>query len=120
MPIDRVLNDLARRIDGVLAAGVIGYDGIIVEAAATDPNFNPEHAAAEANTSLITAMKAAENFGAGNVIDVLITMERAIFYMRPLNKDYWLGIALDPSKANLGKLRFEVKRAVPLLQRELS
>lgn len=120
MPVDRVLSDLLRRIDGAIAAGVVGFDGIVVEAAVSDPNFNPEVAAAEANTLLITAMKTVENFGAGSVTDVLITAERIVFYLRPLNKDYWLGVALDPSRANLGKLRLEIRKAAPLLQREVS
>ena len=120
VPVDRVLSDLLRRIDGAIAAGVVGFDGIVVEAAVSDPDFNPEVAAAEANTLLITAMKTMENFGAGSVTDVLITAERVVFYLRPLNKDYWLGIALNSSRANLGKLRLEVKKAAPLLQREVS
>ncbi|MDF2955099.1 roadblock/LC7 domain-containing protein [Candidatus Alkanophaga liquidiphilum] len=120
MPIDRILSDMLRRIDGAIAIGIIGYDGIIVEHVTNDPSFNPEVAAAEANTSLITAKKTMENFGGGNVIDILITAERVMFYLRPLNKDYWLGVSLDPNKANLGKLRLEVKKAVPMLQREIS
>ncbi|MHC1584947.1 MAG: roadblock/LC7 domain-containing protein [Candidatus Syntropharchaeia archaeon] len=118
MALERILNDMLKNVDGSVAAAVVGFDGMVVEGIKNDPNFQMEESAAAAAMGLTYSKKMMEDAGAGKVKELITITDSTIFFMRPINEDYWIGIALT-ANGNLGKARLEMKKAMPLVQKEL-
>ncbi|HDM36324.1 MAG TPA: hypothetical protein ENG09_03605 [Candidatus Syntrophoarchaeum butanivorans] len=118
MALERILNDVLKNVDGSIGIAVAGFDGMPVATAQTDPNFPMEESVASAAMGLTYAKKMMEDAGAGKVKESMTMADAAIFFMRPLDEEYWIGIALA-ANGNLGKARLEMKKALPLVQKEL-
>ncbi|MHC1603945.1 MAG: roadblock/LC7 domain-containing protein [Candidatus Syntropharchaeales archaeon] len=118
MALERILNDLLKDVDGSIGIAIAGFDGMSVATAQSDPNFKMEDSVASAAMGLSTSQKMMRDAGAGAVKESMTTTDAAIFFMRPIDEEYWLGIALA-ANGNLGKARLELKKALPRIQKEL-
>ncbi|OFV68176.1 MAG: hypothetical protein SCAL_000816 [Candidatus Syntrophoarchaeum caldarius] len=113
-----MLNDILKNVDGSIAVAIAGYDGMPVASAQTDPNFSIEDAVASAAMGLTYSKKMMEDASAGKVKESMTTTDAAIFFLRPIDEEYWIGMALE-ANGNLGKARLEMKKAIPLVQKQL-
>jgi len=118
MAMERILDDILKNVDGSIGIAVAGYDGMPVATAQTDPNFPMEDSVASAAMGLTYSKKMMEDASAGKVKESMTTTDAAIFFMRPIDEEYWIGIALAAS-GNLGKARLEVKKVLPLVEKQL-
>ena len=118
MAMERILNEVLKDVDGAIGVGVAGFDGMSVATVQSDPNFAMEDSIASAAMGLATAQKMMKDVGAGTLKESMTTTDAAIFFMRPIDEEYWLGIALA-ANGNLGKARLEMKKALPRIQKEL-
>ncbi len=107
--------------DGCFAVLIMGTDGIAVEKVWQNAEFEQENfdiAVAEYTSLLKNANRINGELKIGNVREMTISTENAIFIMRFVGHDYFLAMALAPA-GNFGRGRYELLRAELLLEKEL-
>jgi len=114
-----VLQDLARRVDGWVGLVVMGLDGIPIERLAIDESINFEALAAECTALLKSTRQAAEEVGAGNLREIVITTDLLVILAVAITEDYILLGALRRG-ANYGRARFVMRRATLRLEKEFA
>ena len=108
------LQDMASEIEGVIAMGIIGMDGIGVA------HYNPKGASVESYDAKFTmvmkltdkALKEMEELG--NLEETLIQTSEAWLLLRFLNDQYWLGIAVS-RESTLGNVRLVANKYTRVL-----
>ncbi len=100
-----ILVELGQEVPGFMAASVVGMDGLGVA----------NHAAGSLDTEIINAQMtllfklvntSVDKIGGGDINDFLLTTDKAFLLIRYLSdRNYFLGIAADRRKANLGNMR---------------
>lgn len=106
------------RVEGAVAASVMGYDGIpldTVTPAETGPEL--EEFLVELSGMWKELRDAAGRLRAGEVGEVSIGTERLTAILRPLNPGYFAVLAMRPD-GNYGKGRYLLRVAAPRLQGE--
>jgi len=116
-----MLDSIVERTEGSLGALIMGTDGIAVEkvlgAAGMDANLDV--AAAEFTSLVRSAQRAANDTGLGTLRELVISLEGALMVMRLLSRDYFVVLALS-SQGNLGRARFELRKAELKLAKEFA
>ena len=114
------LQQICVRIDGSLAASLMGFDGIAIE---THEQKAPE--GIELQTLLIEyssilsqVRQAAETLQMGKASEVSIRTEKMVAVARPLTADYFVMLTLSP-EGNVGRARYELRVAGPKLAAQL-
>ena len=115
------LEAILERTDGSIGALIMGTDGIAVEkvlsAEAQDANLD---VAADEFTSLIrNAQRTGNVTGLGNLRELVVQLDNAVFVMRLFSRDYFVVLALKPD-GNFGRGRFELRKAELQLAREFA
>ena len=105
-------------VDGALGAGLVGLDGIVVDQISVQSGFDLTAAGAEYATIVKNARKASERFGLGKTNEVLISTEKATLIMMTVGQGYFVAISLDHD-GNIGRGRLELKKLIPLVEKEL-
>ena len=100
-----MLVELGQEVPGFMATAIVGMDGLGIA----------NHAAGSVETETINAQMtllfklvntSVDKLGAGNIQDFLLTTDKAYLLIRYLSdRNYFLGIAADRRKANLGNMR---------------
>ncbi|HEY6331878.1 MAG TPA: hypothetical protein VI756_21300 [Blastocatellia bacterium] len=116
-----MLGGITGRVEGALAAIIVGIDGIPIERFALDEagDLDIEMVATEFTTLLRRAMHTAADTGLGPLQEVVLGTERALFLLRPITSEYFLMLALMPG-GNMGRARFELRKAQLALEHEFS
>jgi predicted regulator of Ras-like GTPase activity (Roadblock/LC7/MglB family) len=116
-PLEAILD----RTDGSIGALIMGVDGIAVEKvlAGEGDEANLDIAAAEFTSLIRNAQRTGTDVGLGGLSELVISYESASFIMRLFNRDYFVVLALKPD-CNLGRGRFELRKAELLLAREFA
>jgi len=108
------------RTDGCIGALIMGMDGIPVEEIwnpiAQDMNF--DIAVAEFSSVVKNVCRLNNSIGLGKLNELTLSTENGIFIFRIVSKDYFLAMILCP-EGNLGRGRYELRRAELLLEKEL-
>ncbi len=114
-----ILTDATRNVEGIVAAGLVGVDGIGVETVSVNGDeFDAEAAEVELAGLVGNVNRAAKALAAGNLKDVIVEAENQSYLISLVDKDYFLVLMLGPG-ANLGRARFEVKRVTQRLRDSL-
>lgn len=121
MSFSDTLGDLAKRIEGAVAAIILGIDGIPIERhiAAVEPGLDLEMIATELTTLLRRGMHTANDTALGDLREMVIATERLTILLRPITPDYFLMLAVLPG-GNVGRARYELRKAQLVLEEEFA
>ena len=117
------LVQICEGIDGVLAATVMGFDGLPVD------TYQPKNGNAGGHTTQVDVpalmveyssmlgqiQRSAQMFSAGGLEELAITSENLRTVIRPLSEDYFVAIAMTRG-ANMGRGRYLLRLHAPKLQ----
>ena len=110
MTFTEILTDAANNVEGALAVGLIGVDGIGVETVVTNGHELDIEATEVEMAGLVGSVnRIAQTLEAGAIKDLIVEAEKQSYLITLLDQDYFLVVTLGP-QANLGRARFEVKR----------
>jgi len=115
------LGGLAKRIEGAVAAIILGIDGIPIEryVTALEPGLDIEMIATELTTLLRRGMHTATDTALGDLREMVIVTERLTLLLRPITPDYFLMLAVIPG-GNVGRARYELRKAQLVLEEEFA
>lgn len=121
MSFSDTLGGLAKRIEGAVAAIILGIDGIPIEryVTALEPGLDVEMIATELTTLLRRGMHTATDTGLGDLRELVIVTERLTILLRPITPDYFLMLAVTPG-GNVGRARYELRKAQLVLEEEFA
>ena len=116
-----MLEEIIGRAEGSLGALLMGTDGIAVEKVLGEAGMeaNLDVAAAEFTTLVRSAQRAGTDTGLGALRELVVSLEGAVMVMRLLSRDYFVVLALN-SQGNLGRARFELRKAELKLAKEFA
>ena len=116
-----LLESILERTEGSLGALIMGLDGISVEKVLGDAGVeaNLDVAAAEFTSLVRSSQRAGNDTGLGNLKELMISLDHAVVIMRLLSREYFVVLALGP-EGNIGRGRFELRKAELQLAREFS
>ncbi|GEM_PF-812269 len=108
-----ILKYMVKSVDGALAAGLIGMNGISMGVFNTISEFDTKAADAEFVTILRTAKKALKNLGPvlGELEEVIVAAKNGLVLARMIGDDYFMGMALEKG-GNLGMARVVQREVV--------
>ena len=116
-----MLESSIERTEGSLGALIMGTDGIAVEKVLGEAGMeaNLDIAAAEFTSLVCSAQRVGVDTGLGGLRELLVSLEGAMLLMRLLSRDYFVVLALN-SEGNLGRGRFELRKAELKLAKEFA
>ncbi len=112
------LNRITRRIPGALALSLVDRDGIPVESVSSNPDLDLEVLAAEMVTLARSVSDQYEEVGGGAFQQYTVATDRLVLVVSSISADYFL-LLVSNQGSNLGRARFELRRARLLLEDEL-
>ena len=112
-----VLSGLRERIEGAVAASLIGLDGIAVETVG-DRAVPLDVLGAEFGSFIKSIRHANTELNTGEVLQFSLVTEKYITFLSEVTPDYYILLVLDPG-GNYGRARFELSKAKYLLRDEL-
>jgi predicted regulator of Ras-like GTPase activity (Roadblock/LC7/MglB family) len=119
MTFSEILTDAANSVEGAMAVGLVGVDGIGVETVvANGHEIDTEATEVELAGLVGNVHRAAQALEAGNIKDLIVEGEKRSYLITPLDQSYFLAVILG-THANLGRARFEVKRVAQRLKEQL-
>jgi predicted regulator of Ras-like GTPase activity (Roadblock/LC7/MglB family) len=95
-------------VEGVSAAVVVGRDGFVIESA-TSGKMDIDALGAMASTGIGTSEAMGKELGKGELTQMLVELDKGPIIISPLSKDELIAIVADIT-ANLGRIRYEVKK----------
>jgi predicted regulator of Ras-like GTPase activity (Roadblock/LC7/MglB family) len=115
------LGELSKRIEGAVAAIILGIDGIPIERyiSSLEPGLDIEMIATELTTLLRRGMHTATDAALGELREMVIGTERLTILLRPITHDYFLMLAVIPG-GNVGRARYELRKAQLVLEEEFA
>jgi predicted regulator of Ras-like GTPase activity (Roadblock/LC7/MglB family) len=114
------LQAICGRVDGALAASLMGFDGIPIETTEVKQTEGVEMQTLmiEYSGILSQVRQASEGLQMGKASEVSIRTEKLVAVARPLTPDYFVVLALSPD-GNVGRARYELRIAGPKLAAQL-
>lgn len=117
------LDEMLQRVDGAVAASIMGFDGIAIDTVETgtagDASDLDIHTMLVEYTAILSQLrKAAEILESGEVTELSVNTEKLITITRQLTDEYFAVLAIRPD-ANYGKARYALRVAAPKLRAEL-
>ncbi|HJQ36847.1 MAG TPA: hypothetical protein VKB93_06895 [Thermoanaerobaculia bacterium] len=113
----KVLAALLQRIEGGMAASLIGLDGIAVETI-NDHDVPLEILGAEFGSFIKSIRHANTELNTGEVLQFSLVTEKYITFLSEVTPEYYILLVLLPG-GNYGRARFELSKAKYLLRDEL-
>ncbi|PWT92408.1 MAG: hypothetical protein C5B54_03565 [Acidobacteria bacterium] len=111
------LRDMAARLEDVDGILLMGMDGLPIEKVVMNETLNIELLIAEFTTILRNTFQTAKEVEAGNLEEVLVLSDHMLLLMKAITPEYFIMMILPPG-GNLGKARFELKKAKYVLEKE--
>jgi len=96
------------KVEGVSAAVVVGRDGFVIESAVSG-KVDLEALGAMASTGLGTSEAMGNTLGKGELLQMLVELEKGPILLSPLSADELIALVADTS-ANVGRIRYELKK----------
>ena len=112
----RVLSGLHDRVEGVIAASLIGLDGIAVETIGGGVPL--DMLGAEFGGFIKSIRQANTELNTGEVLQFALVTDNYITFLSEVTPEYYILLVLRPD-GNYGRARFELSRAKYLLRDEL-
>ena len=116
-----VLQSMVEKTDGALGALIMGADGLPVEKFFSEGGHdaNLDVAAAEFTSLVRSASRSGKDLGLGNLHELVVALDNVTVVMRLFNRDYFAVLALQRD-GNLGRGRYELRKAELMLAKELT
>ncbi len=112
-----VLTALLERVDGSIAASLIGLDGIAIET--VNARQVPIDALGAEFGGFVKSIRHANTeLDTGEVLQFSLVTERYITFLSEVTTEYYILLVLQPD-GNYGRARFELSKAKYLLRDEL-
>ena len=111
------LKDIADRFQNLYCILLMGMDGMPVEKVVRNEEFNVEALTAEFTTVLKVTGSSAAEVNAGTVDEILVMSDKMILLTKSITPEYFLLFVLPPD-GNMGRARFELKKAKYMLEKE--
>jgi predicted regulator of Ras-like GTPase activity (Roadblock/LC7/MglB family) len=117
----QALENIMERTEGSLGALIMGLDGLAIERTLKDAGqeANLDVAAAEFTSLVRNSQKAGKDTGLGDLRELMVSLESATVIMRLIGREYFVVLAISP-EGNLGRGRFELRKAELELRREFA
>jgi predicted regulator of Ras-like GTPase activity (Roadblock/LC7/MglB family) len=96
------------KVEGVSAAVVVGRDGFVIESAVSG-KVDIEALGAMASTGLGTSEAMGNTLGKGELLQMLVELEKGPIILSPLSADELIALVADTT-ANVGRIRYELKK----------
>ena len=121
MSFNDTLARVVGRIEGAVAAVILGIDGIPIEryVDGLDSDLDIELIATELTTLLRRSMRTASDTTLGELHELVLAADRMSFLLRPITSEYFLLLALLPG-GNIGRARYELRKAQMVLMAEFA
>ena len=117
-----VLKQILDKVEGAIGALIMGLDGIAIEQQIIDPELYDNRLsmiAAAYATLLRNSMRTSNDVGVGQLQEMSVISGNMILVIKLINPEYFLLIALH-SDGNIGRARFELRKAQLLLEEEFA
>jgi predicted regulator of Ras-like GTPase activity (Roadblock/LC7/MglB family) len=114
-----VLDSILNKVEGTLGAVVMGLDGISIETRVHDSLVNIEALAAEYSSLLKGTATTTQEIGLGLIEELVVASQSRVIVIRMITPEYFL-LALLDKNGNIGKTRFELRKAKFALEKELA
>jgi predicted regulator of Ras-like GTPase activity (Roadblock/LC7/MglB family) len=117
-----VLKQVLDKVEGAIGALIMGLDGIAIEQQIIDPELYDNRLsmiAAAYATLLRNSMRTSNDVGVGQLQEMSVISGNMILVIKLINPEYFLLIALH-SDGNIGRARFELRKAQLLLEEEFA
>jgi predicted regulator of Ras-like GTPase activity (Roadblock/LC7/MglB family) len=111
------LKSIADKFQNLHCIFLMGMDGMPVEKVVRDKSFNIDALTAEFTTVLKVTNASAGEVDAGTVDEILIISDKMILLTKSITSEYFLMLVL-PADGNMGRARFELKKAKYMLEKE--
>lgn len=112
------LSRITNRIEGAVALSLVARDGISIESVSSDPDLDLELLAAELVAQARAISENHRELEAGEVQTLSVSTDRFTLMVSSVAAGYYLLLVLGP-EGNLGRARFELRRARLLLEKDL-
>ena len=112
------LSRISDRIGGTLALSLVARDGIPVSSVASDPDLDLDLLAAELIAQARAVTENHRDLHMGELLQFSVSTDRLTLIVSTVAPEYYLLLVLGP-EGNLGRARFELKRARLLLEPDL-
>ena len=112
------LRRVAAKVEGTRAVSLVGADGIPVETWGAPEGLSMETVAAEVGGLLKAARSTSSASGEGEVREVATVTDGGITLLSRVSREYYL-LLLLAREGNLGRGRFELRKAAAALEKEL-
>ena len=112
-----LLDSIVNKVEGSLAAVIMGMDGIAIEKRILNESINVESLAAEYTSALRLSSSSAQEVGLGMLEEYILSTQNRIVIIRMITSDYFL-LLLLAREGNIGRARFELRKAKYLLANE--
>src|SRR5688572_11588394 len=111
------LRAIADRFQNLHCIFLMGMDGMPVEKVIRDDAFNIDALTAEFTTVLKVTHASANEVEAGVVDEIMVISDKMILLTKSITSEYFLLLVL-PVDGNMGRARFELKKAKYMLEKE--
>jgi len=105
-------------VEGITTAVVVGRDGFVIEGVTNGAQMDIEAVGAVISTGIGSAEVMGRNLEVGAMSQGMVEYKNGIIVMRFLGKDAILAVVASVN-ANLGNVRYQVKKRTPDLEAEL-
>jgi predicted regulator of Ras-like GTPase activity (Roadblock/LC7/MglB family) len=112
-------DSIVGKVEGTLGVLVMGMDGISIEKRVLDSSVNIESLAAEYTAVLRASSSTTQDVGLGTLEELIVSTDQRIAVIRMITPEYFVFILLK-SEGNLGRARFELKKARLALAKEFA
>lgn len=119
-----LLKQMVVKVDGAIGALIMGLDGIPIEQQLSDEAGDEEGdrlaiIAAAYATLLRNSMRTSSDVGVGQLEELTIISGNMMLVIKLINSEYFLILALE-AKGNIGRARFELRKAQLLIEEEFT
>jgi predicted regulator of Ras-like GTPase activity (Roadblock/LC7/MglB family) len=113
-----LLDSLINKVEGAIGAIVMGMDGISIEKRHSDNGRNIEALAAEYTPLLKASSATTQEMTLGSLDELIVSAGTRTIAVRMITAEYFLLVLLNKD-GNIGRARFELRKAKYALQKEL-
>ncbi len=111
MTFGEVLEDTARSVEGLVAVGLVGLDGIGVEMLLADGVEGVDHEEVEVELAgMVSSLNRSLNaMSAGKTRELILEADNLCYLLSMVDPNYFLAFIMSAG-TNLGRARFEMRR----------
>ncbi|HEX2252231.1 MAG TPA: roadblock/LC7 domain-containing protein [Thermoanaerobaculia bacterium] len=113
------LTRISNRVPGALALCLVDADGIPVESVSADGGLDLDLLAAELVNQVRAISGDHRDLGVGEVNQLSVSTDRLTLMVSSVGEGYYLLLVLGP-EGSYGRARFELRRAILLLEDDLA